>query len=83
MGQKVNPVGIRLGIIKDWTSTWYAGNQYADYLNTDMRVRAYLQKKLVGAGVSRIQIRTTCTQCANYYLQRSTWRYYWKKRRRC
>jgi len=56
MGQKVNPVGIRLGIVKDWTSTWYAGRQYADYLNTDLKVRVYLEKKLAAAGVSRIQI---------------------------
>lgn len=56
MGQKVNPVGIRLGIIKGWTSTWYAGNEYADYLNIDLKVRDYLQKKLLAAAVSRIQI---------------------------
>lgn len=56
MGQKVNPVGIRLGIIKDWTSTWYAGKQYPAYLNVDLKVRNYLEKKLVAAAVSRIQI---------------------------
>jgi len=56
MGQKVNPVGIRLGIIKDWTSKWYAGRQYADYLNIDMQVRKYLEKKLAAASVGRIQI---------------------------
>ncbi len=57
MGQKVHPTGIRLGIIKDWTSTWYAGsNHYADYLHTDLQVREYLRKKLANASVSRIQI---------------------------
>ena len=57
MGQKVHPTGIRLGIIKDWTSTWYADSKnYADYLNTDMKVREYLRKKLANASVSRIQI---------------------------
>ena len=57
MGQKVNPNGIRVGIIKDWTSTWYADRKYyADYLNKDIRVRVYLRKQLAGAGVSRIQI---------------------------
>ncbi len=56
MGQKVNPIGIRLGIIKDWTSKWYAGAQYADYLNVDLTVRRYLEKKLAAASVSRIQI---------------------------
>ena len=40
MGQKVHPIGMRLGIIKDWTSTWYADSKnYADYLNADMKVR--------------------------------------------
>lgn len=57
MGQKVHPTGIRLGIIKDWTSTWYAGSSYAEYLNVDLRVRDYLQKKLAAAGVGRIQIQ--------------------------
>lgn len=47
MGQKVHPVGIRLGIVKDHTSVWYAdGRTYADYLNADLKVRAYLQDKL-------------------------------------
>jgi small subunit ribosomal protein S3 len=57
MGQKVNPVAIRLGIVKDWTSTWYADSKnYANYLVSDIRVRAYLFKKFGAAGVSRIQI---------------------------
>ncbi|MEK7322608.1 MAG: 30S ribosomal protein S3 [Pseudomonadota bacterium] len=57
MGQKVNPTGIRLGIVKDWTSTWYADSkQYADYLFTDLKVREFLRKKLASASVSRIQI---------------------------
>jgi len=57
MGHKVHPTGMRLGIIKDWTSTWYAGSKdYANFLNTDMEVRTYLRKKLANASVSRIQI---------------------------
>jgi len=57
MGQKVHPTGIRLGIVKDWTSKWYADSKtYADYLLTDLRVREFLKKKLVQASVSRIQI---------------------------
>jgi len=57
MGQKVHPIGIRLGISKDWNSTWYAEKgEYADMLNTDLAVRAYLQKRLAQAAVSRIQI---------------------------
>ncbi|WP_058555012.1 30S ribosomal protein S3 [Thiohalocapsa sp. ML1] len=57
MGQKVNPTGIRLGIVKDWTSTWYADTKdYANFLNTDIEVRSFLKKKLASASVSRIQI---------------------------
>ena len=57
MGQKVHPVGIRLGIIKDWTSTWYAGSKdYSKFLHTDMQVRDYLRSELANASVSRIQI---------------------------
>jgi small subunit ribosomal protein S3 len=57
MGQKVHPTGIRLGIVKDWTSTWYAGaGNYADYLNMDLRIRDFIRKRLASASVSRIQI---------------------------
>ncbi|HEC16898.1 MAG TPA: 30S ribosomal protein S3 [Sedimenticola sp.] len=57
MGQKVHPTGIRLGIVKDWTSKWYADSKdYADMLNTDLEVRDYLKKRLAQASVSRIQI---------------------------
>jgi len=57
MGQKVHPTGFRLGIIKDWSSTWYAGKKdYAKYLHQDLAVRDFLRKKLASASVSRIQI---------------------------
>ena len=57
MGQKVHPTGIRLGIVKKHTSTWYAGSdKYADNLNADLKVRAYIQKKLAHASVSRVEI---------------------------
>jgi small subunit ribosomal protein S3 len=57
MGQKVNPIGIRLGIVKDWNSKWFAGSKhYADLLNTDLAVRSFLKQKLSQASVSRIQI---------------------------
>jgi small subunit ribosomal protein S3 len=57
MGQKVNPIGIRLGIVRDWTSKWYADSKdYADLLNTDLQVRGFLKKELQKASVSRIQI---------------------------
>ncbi|MBK8637961.1 MAG: 30S ribosomal protein S3 [Chromatiaceae bacterium] len=57
MGHKIHPTGIRLGIVKDWTSKWYADSKhFPDLLNTDMQVRAFLRKKLAQASVSRIQI---------------------------
>ena len=57
MGQKVNPVGIRLGITKDWKSKWFANSrEYADYVETDYKLRKFLRKKLSQASVSRIQI---------------------------
>jgi small subunit ribosomal protein S3 len=57
MGQKVHPTGIRLGIVKEWTSKWYADSKkYADLLNTDLEIRDYLKKRLSQASVSRIQI---------------------------
>jgi small subunit ribosomal protein S3 len=57
MGQKVHPTGIRLGIVKDWNSIWYADTKhYAEFLNNDLAVREFLKKKLAAASVSRIQI---------------------------
>ena len=56
MGQKVNPHGIRVGVIKDWDSKWYAGNDFADYLVEDYNIRTFLKKKLYAAGVSKIEI---------------------------
>jgi len=56
MGQKVNPIGIRLGIVKDWNSRWYASKNFAVLLNQDINLRKYLKKKLMSAAVSRIKI---------------------------
>ena len=56
MGQKVNPHGIRVGVIKDWSSTWYADSDFADNLVEDYNIRKYLKKKLFQAGVSDITI---------------------------
>lgn len=58
MGQKVHPTGIRLGIVKDWNSVWYAEREnYANLLNTDLDVREFLRSKLKHASVSRIEIK--------------------------
>ena len=57
MGQKVHPIGIRLGITKDWSSKWYADSRtYAHYVHTDHMIREFLKKRLSQASVSRIQI---------------------------
>ena len=56
MGQKVNPHGLRVGIIKDWDSKWYADGEFADFLVEDYNIRQYLKKKLYSAGISKIEI---------------------------
>lgn len=56
MGQKVNPIGFRLGITNTWQSTWFAEGNYADNLFADLKVRAYLEKHLYDAGVAKILI---------------------------
>ena len=56
MGQKVNPHGIRVGVIKDWDSKWYADADFSDYLVEDYNIRKFLKKKLYSAGVSKIEI---------------------------
>ena len=56
MGQKVNPHGLRVGIIKDWNSKWYADKEFADYLVEDHKIRTFLKKKLYAAGVSKVEI---------------------------
>jgi small subunit ribosomal protein S3 len=56
LGQKVNPIGLRLGIVKTWESRWYAGKQYSNYILEDQKLRKFLKKKLVHAGISKIEI---------------------------
>ena len=56
MGQKVNPHGLRVGVIKDWDSKWYAEGDFADFLVEDYNIRTYLKKKLYNAGVAKIEI---------------------------
>ncbi len=56
MGQKVNPHGLRVGVIKDWGSRWYAEADFADYLVEDYNIRKFLKKRLYSAGISNIEI---------------------------
>lgn len=56
MGQKVNPISLRLGIVKTWESRWFAGKKYADYIFEDFKIRKFVKEKLHHAGVSKIEI---------------------------
>ena len=56
MGQKVNPIGLRVGIIRDWESKWYADKDYANLLHEDLKVREYIAQRLNDASVSKVEI---------------------------
>lgn len=56
MGQKVNPIGLRLGIVKTWDSRWFGGKKYGDYIYEDYKLRRFLKEKLFAAGISKIEI---------------------------
>ena len=56
MGQKVNPTGLRIGVIKDWDAKWYSDKNYVELLHEDLKLRKYIKKKLYAAGVSKIVI---------------------------
>ena len=56
MGQKVNPIGFRLGVIRSWDSRWFAGKEYASFIEDDYKIREFLKKKLYHAGISKIEI---------------------------
>ncbi|MBN8827086.1 MAG: 30S ribosomal protein S3 [Sphingobacteriia bacterium] len=56
MGQKVNPIGLRIGIVNDWESLWCVDSKYADYLHEDIKIRNYLKASLAQAGISKIII---------------------------
>lgn len=62
MGQKVNPVGLRVGIIRDWESRWYAEKDFGDLLLEDVKIREYLKNKLKDAAVSHIEIERAATR---------------------
>ena len=60
MGQKVNPIGLRLNVTRTWESVWYAGKNYASNLLEDQKIRTYLKKRLFHAGISKVKIERTC-----------------------
>ena len=59
MGQKTNPIGNRLGIIRGWDSNWYGGKKYADKIYEDSKIRSYIRARLAKASVSKIVIERT------------------------
>jgi small subunit ribosomal protein S3 len=63
MGQKINPIGLRLGINKTWDSRWYAGDDYATKLHEDLKIRQYVKKALHQAGVSKVVIERPSKKC--------------------
>ena len=62
MGQKVNPIGFRLGITRTWDSRWYSKKDYAKLLHEDIKLRRYLKEKLYGAGISKIDIERAASK---------------------
>ncbi|CAM3235141.1 30S ribosomal protein S3 [Sporolactobacillus spathodeae] len=56
MGQKINPIGFRIGVIRDWESKWYADKNYAEYLHEDIKIRKYVENRLKDAAVSSIEL---------------------------
>jgi len=71
LGQKVNPIGFRLGIIKTWDSRWYAKADYAKLLHEDLKLRAFLKKRLYNSGVSKIEIERAASKAKiNIYTAR-------------
>lgn len=71
MGQKVNPIGLRLGGIKTWSSLWFAEKMYVQFLHEDIKIRSYLKSKLYPAGISKIQIERAANKAKlNIYAAR-------------
>lgn len=62
MGQKVHPIGMRVGIIRDWDAKWYAEKEYAEFLHEDLRIRKFIATKLADAAVSTIEIERACNR---------------------
>ncbi len=66
MGQKVHPIGFRVGIIRDWQSKWYAERDYQRFLHEDIQIRRYLKKKLKDAGVARVTVERAANKAKVY-----------------
>ena len=66
MGQKVHPIGFRVGIVRDWESTWYADKDYQRYLHEDLAIRKFLKKKLYHAGISKVCVERAASKAKVY-----------------
>ena len=74
MGQKVHPIGMRVGIIRDWDAKWYAEKEYADYLHEDLAIRKFINKELAEASVSTIEIERAVNKViVCFTLQNQVW----------
>lgn len=62
MGQKINPIGLRIGIIEDWRSKWYQDKNYAAWLHEDLKIRKYVKAKLYNTGISRVEIERAASK---------------------
>lgn len=62
MGQKINPIGMRVGIIRDWDAKWYAEKDFANFLHEDLKIREYIAKNLSEASVSRVEIERAASR---------------------
>lgn len=63
MGQKVNPIGYRLGVNKDWQSKWYSKDNYAEYLINDIKIREYVEKNLKAAAIAKVEVARKKNRC--------------------
>ena len=63
MGQKIKPIGLRVGINRTWDSRWFAGRTYGELLHKDIELRSHLMKRLKPAGISRVVIERACRSC--------------------
>ena len=68
MGQKTNPIGLRLGIIKSWESRWFSEKDYSKLLQEDINIRKFLTKKLSSAGISKVVIESPAKLAKGYNL---------------
>ena len=78
MGQKVNPISNRLGIIRGWDSNWFGGKNFGDNLLEDKKIRTYFDKRLEKASVFSYRNRTNIEACYYHYLYSSPWIGDWK-----